>query len=69
MRSTIKCCENCTERYVGCHATCEEYIRQKNEFEEKKQKANEIATQRNNVKIARIEGVKRMKTRRKSNLR
>lgn len=28
-RSTITCCYNCSSRYVGCHAACEEYQAQK----------------------------------------
>ena len=22
----IKCCYECTERHIGCHATCERYV-------------------------------------------
>ena len=66
MRSTIKCCADCTDRYVGCHATCEEYIRQKNEYENKKKIVHEMNNKVNNINLARIEGIKRMKTRSKS---
>ena len=27
----LKCCFGCTKRYAQCHATCEEYARQKAE--------------------------------------
>lgn len=22
----MKCCKDCTERYVGCHASCQKYV-------------------------------------------
>lgn len=25
----IKCCKNCTERYIGCHSSCERYLKEK----------------------------------------
>lgn len=36
MRSSIKCCKDCCERKVGCHATCDKYIREKAEWEKTK---------------------------------
>lgn len=26
---TIKCCFKCTERSLGCHSTCERYLKEK----------------------------------------
>lgn len=36
----IKCCYKCVEpkRHIGCHSTCEDYIKEKAEYEIKKQK-------------------------------
>ena len=31
-------CKNCKKRVVGCHATCEEYQKYKNDLEERKEK-------------------------------
>lgn len=28
-------CKNCTKRFVGCHATCEEYIKARKKLDEK----------------------------------
>lgn len=27
----VRCCKDCEKREVGCHSTCEEYIRQSEE--------------------------------------
>lgn len=35
MGSSIMCCKDCKERQVGCHSTCERYIREKNEYNKK----------------------------------
>ena len=45
--SAIKCCLGCPDRYVGCHAKCKKYQREKEEHErqkelEKRQKAQEM---------------------------
>lgn len=47
MAKTTFSCKNCTERYVGCHATCEIY---KREFEanEKRKKDLKIEREINN---------------------
>lgn len=33
-RRTIECCKDCPDRYIGCHAKCERYIREKKECSE-----------------------------------
>lgn len=33
----IKCCRNCTQRYVGCHGECETYIKEKERWEKEKE--------------------------------
>lgn len=37
----IKCCKDCVPptRYPGCHAKCEQYIKEKTEYEKQKQYA------------------------------
>jgi len=34
----ITCCKDCTERVVGCHATCEKYKAEKQANEEEREK-------------------------------
>lgn len=29
-------CKNCKERYIGCHSTCEKYLKQKSLLNEKR---------------------------------
>lgn len=31
------CCKDCTERYVGCHSSCEKYISECEQREKEKQ--------------------------------
>lgn len=39
----IHCCKNCVppKRHDSCHATCEEYLKEKAQFEEDKKKVKE----------------------------
>lgn len=34
MRKKIDCCRDCTKRHTGCHASCEDYKREKSELDE-----------------------------------
>lgn len=34
----IRCCKDCDDRVIGCHATCERYLGEKKEIEELKEK-------------------------------
>ena len=34
MRSRIECCDHCSKRSIGCHATCKEYKDEKAELAE-----------------------------------
>lgn len=34
MRTRIECCRGCENRKQGCHAVCEEYIRENKELDE-----------------------------------
>lgn len=40
MRLTIHCCKDCIapKRHQGCHATCQEYIKEKAQLEKDKDK-------------------------------
>ena len=35
------CCKECTERYVGCHSSCEKYIDAKSKYDAHKQEIYE----------------------------
>lgn len=37
----ITCCKDCTDRQIGCHATCERYLEQKKRNEEEVDRAHE----------------------------
>ena len=32
-RFKISCCQNCPDRYPGCHSHCEKYIQEKAEYD------------------------------------
>lgn len=32
MNQPIKCCQNCTERHQNCHAECDRYKQQKEDY-------------------------------------
>lgn len=29
--TSIKCCKDCTQRYIGCHSDCERYNKEKSD--------------------------------------
>lgn len=67
MRSTIRCCQYCTDkRSEDCHSICEQYKKEKAEYEETKKKMNEIAAKQRDYHCAVRDAVKRMKTRSKT---
>lgn len=37
----IKCCKDCTKRYIGCHSNCDDYLKEKKAIEEQKRIAKE----------------------------
>lgn len=37
----IKCCKDCEERQVGCHANCPRYLNEKDAYDKKKAKEKE----------------------------
>ena len=45
LNSGVSCCKNCSDRYIGCHSSCEKYIHQNKEkdmFKEKIRKVKEF---------------------------
>lgn len=34
MRTKITCCKDCDKRHCNCHASCKDYIQEKQELEE-----------------------------------
>lgn len=38
---SITCCYNCNKREIGCHSTCETYIKAKEKYEAEKAAYNE----------------------------
>ena len=35
-------CYNCADRYVGCHKTCESYLREKTKIEERNKRIQRV---------------------------
>lgn len=35
--SAVKCCKDCTDRYVGCHSVCEKYLSEKKICDEERE--------------------------------
>ena len=57
-------CKDCDKRSVGCHATCEDYIRQKVDHEDLKEQIYQAKKTYYDAVSASAEGVMRMKKRR-----
>lgn len=55
-------CHKCEERHVGCHATCEKYIKSKQEYDETKQKMTEERIKERQLDRTISEARHRMKT-------
>ena len=55
-------CHNCEERYIGCHAECEKYIKAKQEHDEVKLKIEESRMRERQVDRVVSESKHRMKT-------
>lgn len=55
--STIKCCYKCVppKRHLGCHETCEEYLKEKEEWNKKKEEITKIKTRDRYFKARRSE--------------
>ena len=34
--TSIKCCKDCTKRYIGCHSDCERYNKEKSDSDKYK---------------------------------
>lgn len=55
----IKCCYNCDTRHLGCHAVCEEYIRERAELDKERE-----AVTAESMKVNAIEGCEVARSRR-----
>lgn len=62
-------CYHCEERTVGCHSTCEKYLKAKEEYDEIKKKVLEEKQKCREMRGVVSEAKHRMKTRRGNNLR
>ena len=45
----IKCCLNCSDRYVGCHSECEKYISEKKAHLANKEKIKKMKQFENDI--------------------
>ena len=61
-------CQNCTERHIGCHATCERYISESKQFSDYKKGIREVK-EANNAAIEDNEIRKRKFNKRKQRQR
>lgn len=59
MIPTIRCCMKCTDRTVGCHSTCERYLKEKAEWEQKKLDYNEATKDEQNYKYFKLDKIRR----------
>lgn len=65
----IDCCIDCPNRVVGCHGSCEEYKKQKEEHFAKASKIYKKRKEYRSVRGVEIATVERMKTHHKSKKR
>lgn len=49
----------CTDRTVGCHSTCERYLKEKAEWEQKKLDYNEATKDEQNYKYFKFDKIRR----------
>lgn len=62
MNLCIRCCNGCTKRKVGCHASCQDYIQEKERNEEiRKRKMLEEQTTRTVTKHMFASSFRRLK--------
>lgn len=57
----IHCCRDCPDRHIGCHATCESYIRQKAEYEENKNRIRKIKEKESQFRMLRNDQIEKMR--------
>lgn len=55
MKSTIKCCQYCQKRFLGCHDVCGRYKAEKAEFERQKEEINRQRNDDSNYRSFRAE--------------
>lgn len=56
---TIKCCQFCVapKRYPGCHGSCQEYLKEKAEYDERKAQADKQRKVKGDIYSQRSERV------------
>ena len=52
-------CKGCEKRYVGCHASCEEYLEARRKGDELKEKMLREKHKRNDINSFRREGIRK----------
>ena len=63
--SQIYVCKDCQDRQIGCHATCQRYIEQSRQRQERKEAIRKQKDLENAQKDRAVEGHLRMQRRRK----
>lgn len=59
----IKCCKDCTTRYVGCHAECAKYIEERAKYEELAYKDQQRRNAINEIVDMRIDRINKARKR------
>jgi len=57
-------CKDCTDRHVGCHSTCEPYLKIKKEHQTINEKIREQSSKESALTDVQIQGIRRMSARR-----
>ena len=60
-------CQNCTDRYVGCHSQCSRFLEYQELHKEDKKLRYEAHKVEDEIRNAASAGIQRMKSRRASN--
>ena len=57
----ITVCKDCPDRQIGCHGTCERYIRQRQKAEKEKELIRKNRNKEEQLRQRSIEGIQRMR--------
>ena len=63
----IRCCYGCEERKVGCHSTCERYLKEKEELDSIREEKYKRQERSNLIWDTYLQGLKNMKNFRAKN--
>jgi hypothetical protein len=63
----IRCCYGCEERQIGCHATCERYLAEKEALDQERESKYKKHEERNIIWDTYLRGIKNMKGKRAKN--